>query len=139
MASIAPSPDFDTRRRAEATKHAAAGLLAVMAVLGLTGCAGPSMAQVEERFLIEYAGALDYPIEIVDGNAVMEQLARTLANDAEAGACGDEGYFGTPEADVEYAFGVTCSIYYEGELTTERAEWVKLKVLERASEETDAN
>lgn len=125
--------------RPPTTRWSGAGLTTLAGILALAGCASPSTAQVEERFLIEYAAALEYPIEIVEGNAVMEQLAQALASDAASGACGDDEYYATLEGDVEFAFAVTCSMYYEHQLSDERAEWVESKVIERATEDADTN
>ena len=122
------------------TSRAAAGLAVLLAGFGLAGCAAvPSATEVEERFLIEFAGGLGTTAETLEEIPEMGQLARDMAADAADGACSNEQYFSALDGSAQYAFGVMCSMYYESEMSENRLDWVKQQVLERVTEDLSAD
>lgn len=98
----------------------------------LTGCSpSPSHDQVSDRFLIEYT----------DSDAMrvaMQELADTIADDALAGHCGQDAYEAGlrsgGDANLFYAWRVTCQMHFESDLTPQQLEETKQMVLERTVE-----
>jgi hypothetical protein len=93
-------------------------------VVALTaGCAGsaPSHDAAAERFAIEIAATFD----LDKGDPAIQELARSLADDAVDGRCTDSDYWrlatsplaATPwDADLQYIWAAGCSVLYQESL-----------------------
>lgn len=106
-------------------------LLSVALILALAGCSAvPSREEVAERYVIEYS----------DSESVQDAMrdpALEIADDALAGYCGDEQYeSGLRSGGDEtlfYAWRVTCSMYFEDDLSPQQREETKQMVFDRAA------
>ncbi|MFJ4999907.1 hypothetical protein ACIP5T_17275 [Microbacterium sp. NPDC088619] len=109
-----------------------AAVLAAGLLLVLTGCsAAPSREEVAERYLLEYT----------DSEAIqdaMRESALSIADDALAGYCGDDDYeaglLSGGDQSLFYAWRVTCSMYFEDDLSPQQVEETKQLVLDRGTE-----
>ncbi|KTR77425.1 hypothetical protein NS234_07410 [Microbacterium oxydans] len=96
--------------------------------IGLIGCsAPPTREDVAERFLIELTDSEDL-------RAGLQELSLGIADDMLAGNCGEVAYeTGLGEdADLVYAWKVTCLMMFEGDLTEAQINEAKMLVAERA-------
>nr|WP_278101887.1 hypothetical protein [Microbacterium proteolyticum] len=106
---------------------AAVGALVTVALLA--GCsAAPSHEEVTERFSIELAAGPGEPSD-------WAELAAGLAEDAFAGRCGTETYRSQlKEPSLTYAWDATCSMYFEGDMSSEQLSRARENVARTASE-----
>ncbi|MFD8769564.1 hypothetical protein [Microbacterium oxydans] len=106
------------------------GALLIGTALGLAGCsAPPAREDVAERFLIELTDSEHL-------RAGLRELSLGIADDMLEGNCGEVAYetgLG-PDADLVYAWKVTCLSMFEDDLTEAQIDEAKLLVAERASE-----
>jgi len=119
----------------------AVGGVALLAV-ALAGCAsGPSLEDVSERFVIEYAGAAGLTDDAA--RMILPNLDE-IAQSAIDGKCGDEEYrdslVDVNDYELVYAWDSTCLMYFEDDMSTAQTERAKKSIVDEATrriEESD--
>lgn len=111
-----------------------ATLVIVMTAVVLAGCAsGPSVDEVSERFVIEYAGAADLT---KDSARVMIPDLDAIAQAAIDGRCGDEEYrdslVDANDRELVYAWDSTCLMYFEEDMSATQIARAKQSIVDEA-------
>lgn len=98
----------------------------------LVGCAAqPSHHELTERFRLELEAASG-----IEG--IWDEIAGGVADDALAGNCGSKPYrAGLSDPTLQYAWDVTCLMYYEDSYTDMEAQAIRDAVAKRAIETID--